>query len=93
MPLDFSRSPIASAAGTMAQPGCDSEAACESSVSSACASMPLASAAGRTTTAGRILVDQAVVVEVVAVELRGMRAGHAAPLGTSSVRCMVLASR
>jgi hypothetical protein len=43
--FDFSRSPIASAAGTIAQPGCDSEGACESSVSSACASMPLICAA------------------------------------------------
>jgi hypothetical protein len=36
---------IASAAGTTAQPGCVREGACESSVSSACASMPFASAA------------------------------------------------
>ena len=40
-----SRSAIASAAGTMPQPGWVSDGACESSVSSACASMPLASAA------------------------------------------------
>ncbi len=39
------RSPAASAAGTTAQPGCDSDGACESSVSSDCASTPLASAA------------------------------------------------
>jgi len=38
-------SPAASAAGTIAQPGCEREALCESSVSSACAITPLASAA------------------------------------------------
>ena len=36
---------MASAAGTTPQPGWVSDAACESSVSSACAAMPLASAA------------------------------------------------
>src|SRR5690242_5348213 len=39
------RSPAASAAGTAAQPGCDCDGGCVSSVSSACARMPLASAA------------------------------------------------
>src|SRR5690349_7972576 len=38
-------SPTASAAGTTEQPGCDCDGGCVSSVSSECASMPLASAA------------------------------------------------
>ena len=38
-------SPSASAAGTIAQPGCERDGPCESSVSSACASTPFASAA------------------------------------------------
>ena len=38
-------SPTASAAGTTAQPGCDRDGACESSVSSACASTPFTRAA------------------------------------------------
>ena len=44
-PLAPSRSATASAAGTIWHPGCVSEGACESSVSSECASIPLASAA------------------------------------------------
>ena len=43
--VDPACSPTASAAGTTAHPGCDSDGACESSVSSECASTPLTSAA------------------------------------------------
>ena len=44
-PLMPQFSPTASAAGTTEHPGCDCDGGCVSSVSSECASMPLASAA------------------------------------------------
>ena len=55
VPERLPRSPIASAAGTTAQPGCALVTGSKSSVSSACANMPLASAAliGRRPDVGR----------------------------------------